>query len=271
MPRKSNPHRFYGHDLITPLVGAAAKINQRRKELPKGAPLPVTAAEDQLLRSASAMMRLMAHTAKLEHAVHFLGQKGRTNSTGRVAVQMLGRTGWVEYHLGYFFTLHRSMTDTVQWFVQEVLDLKLPKNQSAPKKLRALIAPASALVDVMNAIEDECGKFVEPRNDHLHRGQYVRSRPVIGIDDYEKMLIADSMLILQCKHLPKDYDIGIHKEVRNQIAELRETLVTILRVKVDRLQGVLVRLLDVLAPVLREQIKTAIENPLKVAEGMTPK
>lgn len=260
MPRKQSPHPLYGHDLNAPLVGATAKINQRRKGLAKGMPLPVTAAEDQLLRSSSALMRLMAHTAKLEHAVHFLGQKGRTNFTGRAALQLLGRTGWVEYHLGYFFTLHRSTADTVQWFVHEVLDLKLPKNQSAAKKFGALIAPVPALVKAIEAVEMECGKFVEPRNDHLHRGQYVRSRPVIGIDDYDQMLIADSMLILLRKHSPKDYDAAAHQEVRAQIAEMRETLVAVLQVKLDRLQEQVVRLLDVLAPLIQEQMRAAAEN-----------
>lgn len=263
MPRKQSPHPLYGHGLITPLVGTAARINQRRKGLPKGAPLPVTAAEDQLLRSSGALMRLMAHTAKLEHAVHFLGQKGRTNFTGRAALQLLGRSGWVEYHLGYFFTLHRSTADTAQWFVQEVLDLKLPKNQGAARKFRAFIAEVPALAAAYRDLETECGKFVDPRNDHLHRGQHVRSRPVIGIDDYDQLLVADAMLILLRKNSPKDYDAAAHQEVREQLAEMRETLVVVLQVKVDRLQERLVRLLDVLAPLLREQMKTGAENSVR--------
>ncbi len=259
MPAKKK-HPLYAHELIRPLMEASATINSRRKGLPKGAPLPVTAAEDLVLRSSSALMRLIAHTAKLEQAVHFLRQKGRTNLRGPTAVQLLCPAGWVEYHLGYFFALHRSTSDTAQWFVQEVLDLKLPRNLGAGEKFRTEIAKAPALFAAFNELHNECGKFVNPRNDHLHRGQYVRSKPVIGRDDYDQLLVADTLMSLLRKASHEHYSAVDHKLVRDKIARWRQALVAALEVTVDDLHQRLALLLDVLVPVLMAQIKMAAEQ-----------
>jgi len=262
MPKKRKPHPLFEHSIIVPILKVSFPITLRRRKLPAGAVLLVTAAEDQLLKTNSALMRLMAHTAKLDHAIHFLKQAGRTKQSGSASLQMLGPSAWVEYHLGYFYALHRSTYDSAMWFTSESLNMSLPKNMGFDKKFYANIAKTEALLQVFKKLKLLCAAFVEPRNDHLHRGQYVRSGPVVGGDVLDQLLVADNSLnLLKRQDAPK-YDAAAHKEIREMLKGQRLVLIAFLEEEVRKIHALLVNLIDILEPALRAQMKNAEENKM---------
>lgn len=255
MPNNRKPHPLYGHTIISAIIVPSSKINLRRPQLQKGEPLLVTSAEHQLLRSSSALMRLMAHTAKLDHAVYFLSQKGRKNNTENVALTMLGVSGWAEYHLGYFYALHRSTYDVAQWFTCEALNMNLPKNLGLEKKFQAIIQKTDSLVQLFKDLKEECDEFSAARNDHLHRGQYVQASPITGSNEYDQLLVMNTMFNYLRQVAPGKYDAANHQDVQDLIKSGRQMLAMSLRLHVDDLQNLLVRLVNILEPVLREQIR----------------
>jgi hypothetical protein len=248
-PRRA---RLDEHSLFSLLRDRYAPLMQRHFEAQQRKEVLKLASPDyETYVTMNSLLQLATHAGKLDQCVYHLRSAGKTGYYVR-ARQHITRSDWQEYHLGYFYTLHRSVYESALWFVNQSLQLGLAPKTGFVAKILPLLKDMSDLTTALGDLRKRCEKAAAHRNDHIHRGAGIKAKPLTDlafIDETRFFFAADQLIHrLNSSKVPAD----IRAEIAKQFGLSRKLLIYFLNEEIDQTQNLLCKIADQIEPVYRE-------------------
>jgi len=190
--KKTSPKKdITDHAITGLLLEAYTPLLERKLALKKDEVFQLKSPPDwEIWNSAITYIRLTAHLNKLDHCILYLKNEGKTGKYKRRDWAHATQSDWIEYHVGYFYTLHRSVYDCMLWFINNLLNLNIPIGTGFDSKVVKVLSkyPNLAICQPLEALKIHCERFKDHRNDHIHRGTCVKTSPIAGDDTFDQFM-----------------------------------------------------------------------------------